>query len=120
MKKQLDPDANRFRQGLRCNSLLSFEGFELGTSGIKILLEGADLANHRIQFVVHLTNADTFRCISKNCITVGVTEGEDGTRAVGEDFESVSIIRHHRDEAGGKRNSSNQGVNEAHLHGLER
>ncbi len=92
------------------------EGIDLGTCGIKIFLQLFNLAKHRIQLVVHLTKTDR----TKDSIPVGVTEGEDGTRAVGEDIEGWRLLGKHGDQAGGKRNSSNQGDNEAHLYGSER
>ena len=104
---------------------MSLEGIELetgrvqfSTSGIEILLEAANLTKHRSQLVVHLTETNC----AKDGIPVGVTEGEDGTRAVSEDFESIGIsVRLHEDEAEAKRiGSSNQCSNKLHLQGVKK
>ncbi len=62
---------------------------QLGAGGIKILLQLFNLAKHCSQLVVHVTKTNC----AKDGIPVGVTEGEDGTRAVSEDFESIGNIR---------------------------
>ena len=98
---------------LECIELYT-SGIQLKASGIEVVLEGVDLAEHRSQLVVHLTEADC----AKDGIPVGVTEGEDGARAVGENFESISSIGHHGDEAESEHSSSDEGDNETHLKGV--
>ncbi len=77
-------------------------------------LECIELSNSGIELVVVLTNTDR----AKDGIPVGVSEGEDGARAVADDVEAWGGARQNVEKPSGERRCDDQGEKEAHLQGV--